>query len=47
LLLGCTDNDDTLSPIIGQWKLTFVEQNNIGGVGLNIDYSADNVIYTF
>lgn len=47
LLLGCSDNDDTLSPVIGQWKLTFVEQNNIGGVGLNIDYSADNVIYTF
>ena len=46
-MLGCTDSDDTLSPVLGQWKLTFVEQNNIGGVGLNIDYSADNVIYTF
>lgn len=47
LFVGCTDNDDTISPIVGQWKLTIIEQNNIGGIGLNLDYSADNVIYNF
>lgn len=47
LFFGCTNNDDEVLPIIGQWKLTLIEQNNIGGVGLNIDYSADNMIYNF
>lgn len=47
LFIGCTDNDDAVSPILGQWKLTIVEQNNLGGPGLVIDYSADNVIYNF
>ncbi len=46
LFIGCTDNDDSVSPILGQWKLTIVEQNIFGGGGAT-NYTAQNIMYNF
>jgi hypothetical protein len=48
LLANCSKNDEeTSNPVIGEWKLIKVEQNNGANNISTTDYTDQNIIYKF
>lgn len=44
--LGCSNDDNRLTPISGNWKLVEVKLHGFQGAS-SIDYSGDNITYNF